>query len=28
LTETISAEQLQMLAALMDEAGCEAIELH
>ena len=27
LTETISAEQLQQLAALMDEKGCEAVEL-
>jgi DNA primase len=27
LTETISAEQLQRLAALMDEKGCETIEL-
>ncbi len=27
LTETISAEQLQRLAALMDEKGCHAIEL-
>jgi DNA primase len=27
LTETISAEQLQQLAALMDETGCEAVEL-
>ena len=28
LTETISAEQLQRLAALMDENGCETVELH
>ena len=27
LTETISAEQLQRLAALMDEKGCHALEL-
>jgi len=28
LTETISAEQLQRLAALMDENGCETVELY
>ena len=27
LTETVSAEQLQMLAALMDERGCESVEI-
>jgi len=27
LTESISAEQLQVLAALMDEKGCTTVEL-
>jgi hypothetical protein len=28
LTDGLSAEQLQALAALMDERGCETIETH
>ena len=28
LTETCSAVQLQMLAAVLDETGCEAVEIH
>ena len=28
LTETCSAIQLQMLAAVLDETGCEAVEIH
>ena len=27
LTETLSAQQLQMIAALMDERRCEAVEI-